>query len=190
MYKILANLLLLFVFSTVSVAYAEEELDDLFQEQEEDFQVTEDESEEDGEEEQQGEKPKNKTKSKNNAKTKVKKKSEQEEIKEIFEEDRKPADNFKKKVVLQALNKITARTSNIEIVTGSNQKFGNLNIHLKFCWKSPAQEAPDDKALLEIWEQKPGEKKVKIFHGWMFSSSPAISALEHPVYDLTVLSCD
>jgi hypothetical protein len=186
MYKILANLLLLFVFSTVSVAYAEEELDDLFQEQEEDFQVSEDEGEEDGDEGQKVEKPRNKAKSK----TKVKKKSEEEEIKEIFEEDSKPADNFKKKVVLQALNKITARTSNIEIVTGSNQKFGNLNIHLKYCWKSPAQEAPDDKALLEIWEQKPGEKKIKIFHGWMFSSSPAISALEHPVYDLTVLSCN
>ncbi len=27
------------------------------------------------------------------------------------------------------------------------------------------------------------------FSGWMFSSSPAISALEHPVYDITVLEC-
>ena len=28
-----------------------------------------------------------------------------------------------------------------------------------------------------------------IFSGWMFASSPAVNALEHPVYDVTVLAC-
>jgi len=32
--------------------------------------------------------------------------------------------------------------------------------------------------------------EMPIFMGWMFASSPAISGLEHPVYDITVLSCN
>ena len=28
------------------------------------------------------------------------------------------------------------------------------------------------------------------FSGWMFASSPALSAMEHPVYDLWVLDCE
>ena len=38
-------------------------------------------------------------------------------------------------------------------------------------------------------EVKPDEKPVLRFSGWMFASSPALSALEHPVYDLIVLDC-
>ncbi|MBU3655480.1 MAG: DUF2155 domain-containing protein, partial [Alphaproteobacteria bacterium] len=30
---------------------------------------------------------------------------------------------------------------------------------------------------------------VTLFSGWMFASSPAVSALEHPVYDIVVLDC-
>jgi hypothetical protein len=28
-----------------------------------------------------------------------------------------------------------------------------------------------------------------IFSGWMFAQSPALSALEHPVYDIWVVDC-
>ena len=30
---------------------------------------------------------------------------------------------------------------------------------------------------------------TEIFSGWMFASSPALSALDHPVYDIWVLEC-
>ena len=36
---------------------------------------------------------------------------------------------------------------------------------------------------------KPGESPVRLFTGWMFASSPALSALEHPVYDVWVIDC-
>ena len=29
----------------------------------------------------------------------------------------------------------------------------------------------------------------QVFSGWMFASSPALNPLEHPVYDVWVLSC-
>ena len=44
-------------------------------------------------------------------------------------------------------------------------------------------------AFLEIVDAKPGEAPVKLFSGWMFASSPAVSALEHPVYDVWVIDC-
>ena len=28
-----------------------------------------------------------------------------------------------------------------------------------------------------------------VFNGWMFASSPALNALEHPVYDLVLIEC-
>jgi hypothetical protein len=28
-----------------------------------------------------------------------------------------------------------------------------------------------------------------VFTGWMFASSPSVSAMEHPVYDVWVIDC-
>lgn len=35
----------------------------------------------------------------------------------------------------------------------------------------------------------PQAQGVNIFRGWMFASSPALNALEHPVYDVWVIDC-
>jgi hypothetical protein len=53
----------------------------------------------------------------------------------------------------------------------------------------PREETPESAALLEIHDVKPGENRVLLFKGWMFASSPALSALEHPVYDIWVKDC-
>lgn len=91
---------------------------------------------------------------------------------------------------LQGLNKVTARISTLEAPLGIVMRFGNLEIIAKRCWKSPPEEEPENAAFLEIRELKPGEGPQTIFNGWMFSSSPALSGLEHPVYDVTVLACE
>jgi hypothetical protein len=93
-------------------------------------------------------------------------------------------------VILQGINKITARASSLTVKVGESINFGNLEIFAKQCWKAPPNEEPDNKVLLQIMEQKPGENKEQVFYGWMFSSSPAMSALEHPVYDITVINCE
>lgn len=92
--------------------------------------------------------------------------------------------------VLQGLNKVTARISKLEAPVGASIRFGNLEIIVKRCWKALPTEEPENAAFMEIWERKPDEEDSRIFHGWMFSSSPSLSDLEHPVYDVTVLSCD
>ena len=92
--------------------------------------------------------------------------------------------------VLQGLDKITARISTIKVAVGETVNFGSLQITLRACDKKPPEETPENAAFLQIVEQKQGEEPVMRFSGWMFASSPALSAMEHPVYDLWVLDCD
>jgi hypothetical protein len=92
-------------------------------------------------------------------------------------------------VILQGLDKITARVSTIDVPVGGTVEFGALRITARACDKHPPEETPEAAAFLEVVEVKPDEKPVLRFSGWMFASSPALSALEHPVYDLKVLDC-
>lgn len=91
--------------------------------------------------------------------------------------------------ILQGLNKVTARISSIRAPVGVPVHFGTLEIVVRACRKTPPEEPPEAAAFLEIHDIKPGEAPVEVFSGWMFASSPALSALEHPVYDVTVVDC-
>jgi hypothetical protein len=90
---------------------------------------------------------------------------------------------------LQGLDKITARVSTIEAPVGQPVAFGALEITVRACDKRPPEEPPESAAYLEIVERKVNEQPKTVFSGWMFASSPAVSALEHPVYDIWVLDC-
>ncbi len=92
-------------------------------------------------------------------------------------------------VVLQGMDKVTARVSTIEAPVGEVVKFGALEIIARTCDKRPPEETPESAVFLDIWEVHQGEAAVSLFRGWMFGSSPALSAMEHPVYDVWVLDC-
>ena len=92
-------------------------------------------------------------------------------------------------VVLQGLDKITARVSTFEIEVGKIGYFGVLRIEVKSCKKKPPMEPPEKVAFVVINDLKPGEKMIEVFKGWMFASSPSLNGLEHPVYDVWVLDC-
>jgi len=91
--------------------------------------------------------------------------------------------------LLQGLDKITARVSKFEAPVGTPVRFGTLSIRVRDCEKNPPEEEPESAAFLEIDEFRPGEVNLRVFSGWMFASSPALSALEHPVYDVNLLDC-
>jgi hypothetical protein len=91
--------------------------------------------------------------------------------------------------VLQGLDRVTARISTIRASIGTPVRFGSLHIVVRACHKRPPEETPESAAFLEIDDVKPGEAPVRAFSGWMFASSPALSPLEHPVYDVTVVDC-
>jgi hypothetical protein len=90
---------------------------------------------------------------------------------------------------LQGLDKISARTSKIDAPVGSTVHFGTLSIMVRDCEQSSPEDSPENAAFLQIYETPPGEDTKRLFSGWMFSSSPALSELEHPVYDVTLLAC-
>jgi hypothetical protein len=91
--------------------------------------------------------------------------------------------------ILQGLDKISARTSRIEAPVGSTVHFGTLSIAVRDCEQNPPEDSPENAAFLQIYETPPGEDAKRLFSGWMFSSSPALSELQHPVYDVTLLTC-
>lgn len=91
--------------------------------------------------------------------------------------------------ILQGLDKVTGRVSTIEAPVGETVRFGALEIIARTCDKRPPEETPESAAFVDIWEVRPGEPAISLFRGWMFASSPALSAMEHPVYDVWVLDC-
>ncbi len=92
-------------------------------------------------------------------------------------------------VVLQGLDKTTARVSTVVAPLGAAARFGTLEIVARACKKKPPTEPPESAAYLEIVDVRPDSPSVALFAGWMFASSPGISALEHPVYDVWVVDC-
>ncbi len=94
------------------------------------------------------------------------------------------------KARLQALDKITARISTVEAPVGASRFFGTLEISVNRCAFHPPEEPPENAAFITVYDRGYNGLEPKlIFSGWIFSSSPAVSALEHPVYDLTLLAC-
>ena len=90
---------------------------------------------------------------------------------------------------LRALDKITARVEELNIPINQPLTFGTLVINVRSCRVTLPEETPEAAAFVEIAEMKKDEQEAPIFHGWMFASSPALSALEHPVYDIWVTGC-
>lgn len=92
-------------------------------------------------------------------------------------------------VLLQGLDKITARISTFEAPLGAPVRFGTFEIVARTCSKRPPEEPPESAAFLEIVDVRPDSPAEPLFTGWMFASSPAISAVDHPVYDVWVIDC-
>jgi hypothetical protein len=87
---------------------------------------------------------------------------------------------------LRFLDKLTSETGDVTLDRGQSAKFGRLLVRLDSCRYPAANPASDSEAYLTIVEEATG---LELFSGWMLASSPALSALDHPRYDVWVLSC-
>ena len=90
---------------------------------------------------------------------------------------------------LQGLDKVTARTQRFYAPVGQPTRFGTLEITVSDCLVNVPEAPPESVAYLTIIDHKPGQPQEKLFAGWMFASTPSLSALDHGVYDVRVLSC-
>jgi len=114
-------------------------------------------------------------------------------------------------VKLRALDKITGNSRDLGAKVGDSLSFGRLRVTVRACYQSDPREAPESAAFLEIRSTTPQDKPAAadkptntsqmnkgpqpigedglLFQGWMYASSPGLNALEHPTYDVWVISC-
>ncbi len=95
------------------------------------------------------------------------------------------------RVKLQSLDKVTAHTMTFEANIGDTLKFGPLYMTVKSCQKSSPIDEPESAAFIQVWEadENKDDESKWVFSGWMFSSSPSLSPMDHPIYDVWVLDC-
>jgi len=88
------------------------------------------------------------------------------------------------KLLDKITNKVTQKTINVN----STIDWDFLNIKIYACYSTPPEEIPEDYVLLEV-KDKLSLEKIYIYRGWMISSSPDVTPLEHPIYDLWLIDC-
>ena len=93
-------------------------------------------------------------------------------------------------VVLGGLDKVAARVNTFKDRVGETAKFGSLEVIARTCVTHPPEEPPENAAFVEIYDTPQGKARTKVFSGWMFASTPALSALDHAVYDVWVMRCE
>ena len=87
---------------------------------------------------------------------------------------------------LRGLDKITGVTTDLSVMVGDTVKFGRLSVSLTDCRYPTADPSSNAFAQMIIFEEG---QETPVFDGWMIASSPALSALDHPRYDVWVLRC-
>lgn len=88
--------------------------------------------------------------------------------------------------MVRTLDRITGQTTDYEMPSGSSIEQGYLRVTLREC-RYPRRGLNRDAYAQFLIEDK--RQSSPAFQGWMVASSPALSALEHPRYDVWVLKC-
>jgi len=96
--------------------------------------------------------------------------------------------------VIRGLDKVTGHARDYELRLNSAQRVGSLEVIARACTKAPPEETPEVRIYVEVFDHPPvreGEESERreIFHGWLFASSPGISAIDHASYDIWAIDC-
>lgn len=90
---------------------------------------------------------------------------------------------------LQAMDKITGKVSLVEVPVNGQAEYGTFSIVVRSCKTRSPEETPENFAYVDVVDNYQTENPVNIFRGWMMSSSPALNAVAHPIYDVWLLKC-
>jgi hypothetical protein len=93
-------------------------------------------------------------------------------------------------LMMRGLDKITGRPTSITAPIGNPVHFATLTITARYCYSTPASETPETTAFVQIEDHRPDQTARGVFSGWMYGSSPGLNGVEHPLYDVWVISCN
>ncbi len=101
---------------------------------------------------------------------------------------------FAQRAVVRGLDKITGHARDYTLNVGRAARIGTLEVIARACSKNAPEETPLVRIYVEVFDHPPareGEESERreIFHGWLFSSSPSLSAVDHPTYDIWAIDC-
>ncbi len=88
--------------------------------------------------------------------------------------------------VVRWLDKVSGEIADVDLSRGQTAVKGRLTIRLDECRYPVADPASNAFAHLTIIDSI---AETPVFSGWMIALSPALSALDHPRYDVWVLRC-
>ncbi|MEH6359926.1 MAG: DUF2155 domain-containing protein [Amylibacter sp.] len=87
---------------------------------------------------------------------------------------------------LRTLDTLTGVVKDMTIEVGQTQSYERLKITVQECRYPKDNPSSDAFAYLIIQDVREDQPR---FDAWMIASSPALSALEHPRYDVWLLRC-
>lgn len=96
---------------------------------------------------------------------------------------------YKRKAKIIILNQITAKSELVDFRLGETQYFGNLSIELQKCVKNTDPLNSSNLMLLSVFDNKPDDDRISVFQGWIDSSNPSVSTVEHPIYEIIPKEC-
>lgn len=87
---------------------------------------------------------------------------------------------------IAALDKLSARPTDLTIPVGGSVQFHTLTIAVRSCLVRPPDQPADATAWLDVTDSHPGSPE---FHGWMLAGEPELAVLPSPLYDVRLLGC-
>ena len=88
--------------------------------------------------------------------------------------------------ILRAIDRTTGRSFELNVPLNQEVNFSKLSIQVKYCYQNPINMQIENYAYIII---KDLQSDDFIFTGWMFSSTPSLNSLEHPINDIWLLKC-
>ncbi|MDP5323541.1 MAG: DUF2155 domain-containing protein [Paracoccaceae bacterium] len=88
--------------------------------------------------------------------------------------------------VLRVLDRVAAQTVDLILPINSSEVLGKITVRLDECRYLPSD--PSANAYAHVTVTDPAKPQSN-FSAWMIASSPALSALDHPRYDVWVVRC-
>ena len=90
---------------------------------------------------------------------------------------------------MRGLDKITGRPTTLVAPIGKPIEYATLTITVRYCYSTPPSETPETAAFVQIDDHRPDQPQRRVFSGCMYASSPGLNGMEHPIYDVWVITC-